>query len=136
MEFKIGQLLKLDTAFYIVDGLTDSGKPNRVYNANKYGEKTGSSALTHSDKNGWEVSWEIVEPLDPKYAKYEKVIAKMHQLDRKFQNRDMIKKDLTASNLADIMTRLAESLGRANSTGTYFYANVNTDLTWSSDYQS
>ena len=106
MDFSIGQLIKLDGSFYIVDGLTESGRPNRVYNANKYGERTGDRVLKNSSENGWDVSWEEATPLDPKYAKYEKVIAKMHQLDRKFKNRSQTKKDLTASNLADIMTRL------------------------------
>ena len=87
MEFKIGQLLKLDGSYYIVDGLTETDRPNKLYNSDKYGMIKGDRKLTNSTKNGWAVEWEIVEPLDPKYAKYEKVISKIQQLNKKFEHR-------------------------------------------------
>jgi hypothetical protein len=133
MEFKIGQLIKFDDSYYIVDGLSETGRPNKIYRANKYGEITVEAALKNPSKNGWEVTWEIVKPLDIKHAKYEKVISKIYQLDHKFQNRSQTKKDLTASNLADIMTRLSESLQRANSTGAALYSTGPSVLT-ATDY--
>ena len=128
MEFSIGQLLKFDDSYYIVDGLSETGRPNKLYRANKYGEISVKEALKNPSKNGWEVTWEIVTPLDIKHAKYEKVISKIYQLDRKFQNRSQAKKDLTASNLAAIMTRLSESIESANNTRAALYT---TAPTWS-----
>jgi len=87
MDFSIGQLLKLDGSYYIVDGLTETGRPNKLYNSDKYGMIKGDRKLTNNSKNGWDVTWEIVEPLDPKYAKYEKVISKIQQLNKKFEHR-------------------------------------------------
>lgn len=107
MDFSIDQFLKLDDAYYIVKGLTESGKPNRLIRANKYGIDLNGQLLTNNSPDGWDVDWELAEPMDPKYAKYEKVIAKMKQLDRKFQNRDLNKKDLTHASILDILTRLA-----------------------------
>jgi hypothetical protein len=107
MVYSIGQFLKLDGSFYIVKGLTESGKPNRLVRANKYGIDLNGQLLTNNSSNGWDVNWELAEPMDPKYAKYEKVIAKMKQLDRKFQNRDLNKKDLTYESILDTLTRLA-----------------------------
>lgn len=106
MEFSIGQFLKLDDAYYIVKGLTESGRPNKLLRANKYGLKLSSSVLTNPGPNGWDVNWELAEPIDPKYAKYEKVINKMKQLEHKFQNRDLTKKDLTHESFFDMLTRL------------------------------
>ena len=106
MDFKIGQLLKLDGSYYIIDGLTETGRPNKLYNSDKYGKIIGDRKLTNNSKNGWDVTWEIVEPLDPKYAKYENVIAKMQQLDRRFQNRHQIKKDLTRKSVFDIIEEI------------------------------
>lgn len=108
MEFSIGQFLKLDSAYYIVKGLTLSGRPNRLARANKYGLELSGNPLTNNNANGWDVNWEIVKPLDPKYAKYEKVISKMKQLDRKFQNRDVVKKkELTYESVFGILTGLS-----------------------------
>jgi hypothetical protein len=90
MEFSIGQFLKLDAAYYIVKGLTESGKPNKLLRANKYGLELDSNILTNNNPNGWEVTWKQATPLDPKHAKYEKVISKMKQLDSKFQNRKVV----------------------------------------------
>jgi len=87
MKFSIGQLLKFDDSYYIVDGLSETGRPNKLYRANKYGEISVKEALKNPSKNGWEVTWEIVTPLDIKHAKYEKVINKIYQLDRKFKTR-------------------------------------------------
>ena len=101
MDFSIGQLLKLDGSYYIVDGLTETGRPNCLYNSDKYGMIKGDRKLTNSTKNGWAVEWEIVEPMDPKYAKYENVIAKIHRLDHKFKNRT--KKDLTPKSVWTII---------------------------------
>jgi len=106
MEFSIGQLLKLDDAYYIIKGLTLSGNPNKVARANKYGLELGGNLLKNSSPNGWDVNWELAEPIDPKHAKYEKVSAKIKQLDRKFQNRDLNKKELTHESIFDILTRL------------------------------
>ena len=106
MKFSIGQFIKLDDAYYIVAGLTESGRPNKVYRANKYGVTTGGNTLYNQNPDGWDVDWQEAVALDPKHAKYEKVIAKMKQLDRKFQNRDLTKKDLTYESVLDILTRL------------------------------
>lgn len=111
MDYSIGQFLRLDDAFYIVKGLTESGRPNKLVRSNKYGIELTGNALTNNSPDGWDVDWQEAVALDPKYAKYEKVIAKMKQLDRKFQNRDLTKKDLTPSNLADIIARLANEQG-------------------------
>jgi hypothetical protein len=106
MEYSIGQFLKLDDAYYIVTGLTESGRPNRLLRANKYGTIVNDQPLTNTSSEGWDIDWQEATPMDLKHAKYEKVFAKIKQLDRKFQNRDLTKKDLTQSNLADIITRL------------------------------
>ena len=106
MDFSIGQFLKFDGSFYIVEGLTESGRPNKLIRANKYGESLGGNSLFNSAPEGWDVPWKEATPMDLKYAKYEKVIAKMQQLDRKFQNRDLTKKDLTYKSVLDILTRL------------------------------
>jgi hypothetical protein len=106
MDFSIGQFLKLDDAYYIVKGLTESGRPNKLLRANKYGIIVNEQALFNSSSEGWDVDWQEATPIDPKHAKYEKVIAKMKQLDRKFQNRDLTKKDLTYESVLDILTRL------------------------------
>ena len=107
MDYSIGQFLRLDDAFYIVKGLTESGRPNKLLRANKYGIIVNEQALFNSSSEGWDVDWQEAVALDPKYAKYEKVIAKISQLDRKFQNRDLTKKDLTYESVLDILTRLA-----------------------------
>jgi hypothetical protein len=103
MDFSIGQFLKLDGAYYIVTGLTESGRPNKLDRVNKYGISIGDRPLINKSPDGWDVSWEEATPLDPKHAKYEKIIAKMHQLDRKFQNRDMVKKNLTSKSVWSII---------------------------------
>jgi hypothetical protein len=106
MDYSIGQFIKLDDAYYIVKGLTESGRPNKVGRANKYGIELSGQVLTNNSSEGWDVDWQEATPIDPKYAKYEKVIAKISQLDRKFQNRDLTKKDLTYESVLDILTRL------------------------------
>lgn len=107
MEFSIGQFLKFDDSYYIVKGLTESGRPNKLDRANKYGVLTGGNTLYNQSPDGWDVVWQEATPIDPKHAKYEKIIAKMKQLDRKFQNRNLTKKDLTYESVLDILTRLA-----------------------------
>jgi hypothetical protein len=106
MEFSIGQFLRLDDAYYFVKGLTESGRPNKLSRANKYGIELSEQVLTNNSPEGWDVNWQEATPMDPKHAKYEKVIAKMKQLDRKFQNREVTKKDLTYESVLDILTRL------------------------------
>jgi hypothetical protein len=90
MEFSIGQFLKLDAAYYIVKGLTESGRPNKLDRANKYGISIGDRLLTNNNPNGWDVEWKQATPIDPKHEKYEKIINKMKQLDKKFQNRKVV----------------------------------------------
>ena len=106
MDYSIGQFLRLDDAYYIVKGLTESGRPNKVGRANKYGIELNGQVLANNSPEGWDVNWKEATPMDPKHAKYEKVIAKMKQLDRRFQNRDLNKKDLTYESVLDILTRL------------------------------
>jgi len=106
MDYSIGQFLKLVDSYYIVRSLTESGRPNKLDRANKYGEPIGHGPLYNNSPEGWDVPWKEATPMDPKHAKYEKVIAKMQQLDRKFQNRDLTKKDLTYESVLDILTRL------------------------------
>jgi hypothetical protein len=90
-KFKIGQLLKLDETYYILKGLTKTGYPNVVANSDKYGSTKNLKDLTNTNSQGWyNLAWQIVEPLDIKHDKYKKLIAKMHQLDRKFQTRKEI----------------------------------------------
>jgi len=103
MDYSIGQFIKLDDAYYIVKGLTESGRPNKVGRANKYGIELSGQVLTNNNPEGWDVDWQEATPIDPKHAKYEKVIAKMKQLDRKFQNRDLTKKDLTYESISSIL---------------------------------
>lgn len=90
MKFSIGQFLQIDGTFYIVKGLTESGRPNKILRANKYGIEIENEILTNSSRNGWDVSWKEAIPLDPTNAKYEKIINKMKQLDKKFQNRKVV----------------------------------------------
>ena len=90
MVFSIGQFLKLDGTFYIVKGLTESGKPNKLLRVNKYGLELDSHILTNTSPNGWDVTWKEEVPMDPKHAKYEKIINKMKQLDKKFENRKVV----------------------------------------------
>jgi hypothetical protein len=106
MKFSIGQFLKLNDSYYIVKGLTESGKPNNLLRTNKYGTIIYNKLIFSSSSEGWDVTWQEATPMDPKHAKYEKVFAKIKQLDRKFQNRDLTKKDLTYESVLDILTRL------------------------------
>jgi hypothetical protein len=107
MKYSIGQFLKLDDAYYIVTGLTESGRPNKLLRANKYGTIVNDQPLTNTSSEGWDIDWKEATPMDLKHAKYEKVFAKIKQLDRKFQNREVTKKDLTYESVLDILTRVA-----------------------------
>jgi len=108
-KFKIGQLIKVDDSYYVIVQVSKQGYPNIVYHSDKYKNDTlKNNVISNINERGWDLEWEIIKPLDIKHVKYEKVLAKIKQLDHKFKNRNQVKKDLTNESILTIITRLAK----------------------------
>jgi hypothetical protein len=93
MDYNIGDLLKLDDLYYIVQALSQTtGCPTEVWKCDEYGKPISKYPTKNADENGWQgISWIKIKALDPVNLKYIKVIRKIDDLNRKFKLRQELK---------------------------------------------
>ena len=92
-EYNIGDLLKLDNMYYLVQALSQTtGCPTEVWKCNEYGKPISKYPTKNQNESGWEnITWVKVKSLDPSNLKYAKVIRKIDELNRKFKIKQEMK---------------------------------------------